>query len=432
MVKSSFVATGFTCASAAILLGLQYHDHGATNDHVTNADVRPAAFPYDFDVTRMFPWSAGQGTPTSSAGIVTPSVGTAIDGVSAAMGAGVDLATQNRFGPLVADLTSTRSASGSQATPDGEPTRLNLNDMDQWMVGAAGLADSTGILGITTNAALGDPLLADYAGVLQTSNNLGPAFFDLNVLKALSFTQAPPGETLPSGALDNGSAVDIGRWAAGIPGVVTNTGTTGFVAYTDYGAGPITNHWVSGLHTTTQIGSMTFDYNVLPAITASTPALGTPPTISVEMAPDLTAAGTPFDGPPPPGVIEPPGPTPAAPPAAPVAPLAAGQSATPSSSEPEQDTPADDTPRNRPRTDDPTAAVLPGVNGAPLPKTPKRPTSGGNGGTPVDPFKDFTDAIANGVAAFTPSTKAPASSSPAGAGPNGGEGSNSGSNSGEG
>jgi hypothetical protein len=88
--------------------------------------------------------------------------------------------------------------------------------MDQWVTGVAGLANSTGALGFTDNLAAWDPILATHAGVLQTANNVGPFFFNLNVLKAIGFTQAAGGGLLPipNGLNDNFSAVDIGRWSA--------------------------------------------------------------------------------------------------------------------------------------------------------------------------------------------------------------------------
>jgi hypothetical protein len=297
------------------------------------------------------------------------------------------------LGPLAFDLNSVRAFSASQPPPGSNTATANYTNMDQWVTGVPGLASSTGALGFTDNVAAWDPINGTHAGVLQTANQVGPAFFNLNVLKAIGFTQAPGGGLLPipNGLNDNFSAVDIGRWSAGIPGVITNTGTTGFVTSDNFTGGPPNDFRTGGLHTTTQVGPMTFDFNVLPAISTG---LGSG--ISFSLAPDMTAGNTPFAPftPPTPGVVQPGGGLPIpAPLCAPVSPLAVSDPA-PAARVEETETPNSET--SRVSVSRPTV-VIPGVNGAPLAKTPTG-TSAVAGG---NPFTPVTDGITNGFGAFT-------------------------------
>ncbi|MBJ7341768.1 hypothetical protein, partial [Mycolicibacterium sp.] len=296
------VGAGITAVGAAALLFTQVGSPAATPLRSASPEVRPAAQPLEFDFTRMFPWGAGQGTPVSSVGAATVS---AVSAYSNAIDLGVAgmLHTVNQFGPLTASLDSIRSISAKQGPNWVQPFTTNVTSLDQWNVGLAGLVNSVGVVGFTEDTAHYDPFIANHAGVLQTANSFGPMFFNLNVLKAIGFTQAPSGTVLASGQPDDFSAVDIGRWAGGIPGVITNTGTTGFVVSRDFGNGPINDYYIGGLHTTTTIGSMKFDFNVLPTISTSI----FPPSISFSLSPDMTAAQTPFApiSPPPPGVVQP-------------------------------------------------------------------------------------------------------------------------------
>lgn len=367
---------------AATLLALNSSSLAATPEPVTNREVQLAAQPFALSLSRIFPWAVGP-----SAGAATLSA-LADAGDPAAAAASAALQTANQFGPLAFGLNSIRSISANQSVPGTNNTVANVTSMDQWVAGLAGVASSTGVVGFTEDAAQYDPFMANHAGVLQTANQFGPAVFDLNVLKAIGFFQAPSGTLLASGYPDNVSAVDIGRWRAGIPGFIMNTGTTGFVDYADMGPGPVQASASGGLHTTTQIGSTTYDFNVLPTVGAGV----MPYRFSFTMAPDLTAADTPFapSSPPPPGVITPLAPT------AP-APLAAPAPAT----EPEDDAPVVQTARTTERDPKP---VIPGVNGAPLASTPKAGASGGTVGAPLDPFrplKPLSDMISSGIGAFT-------------------------------
>ena len=363
-------------------------------------EVQPAAFSFN----QIYPWVVAPGPATSTAGAAALSAAavTAAGGALQVAGQGA-LQTVNQLGPLAFGLDSIRAFSASQPPPGSNTATGNYTSMDQWATGIAGLANSTGALGFTDNVAAWDPILGTHAGVLQTANNVGPAFFNLNVLKAIGFTQAPGGGLLPipNGLNDNFSAVDIGRWSAGIPGVITNTGTTGFVTSTNFTGGPVNDFRIGGLHTTTQVGGMTFDFNVLPSITTS---LG-PPGISFSLAPDMTAAPTPFGGitPPTPGVVQPGGglPMPAPVPVAPLAPSPVALSATtPAARVDETETPKSEA--SRVSVVKP-AVVIPGVNGAPLAKPPTRTPSapGGTPFNPLAPFKPITDAITNGFGAVT-------------------------------
>lgn len=394
---------------AAALLAAHSSSLAATPEPVTERNVQLAAQPFALSLSRVFPWAVGP-----SAGAATLSA-LADAGDPAAAAASAALQTANQFGPLAFGLNSIRAVSANQSVPGTNNTVANVTSMDQWVAGLAGVASSTGVVGFTEDAAQYDPFMANHAGVLQTANQFGPAVFDLNVLKAIGFFQAPSGTVLASGYPDNVSAVDIGRWRAGIPGFIMNTGTTGFVDYADMGPGPVQASASGGLHTTTQIGSTTYDFNVLPTVGAGVMPYG----FSFTMAPDLTADDTPFapSTPPPPGVIVPPA-------ASAPAPLAAAAPAA----EPE-DVSVVETARTTQREPKP---VIPGVNGAPLATTPKTGAAGGPGGAALDPFrplKPFSDMINSGISAFT-GTKPASGGSDAGSGDSGG-GTGGGSESGE-
>lgn len=389
-----FSSVGIAAAGAGALLLTHYGLSTANPAPRPIPEVQPAAFSF----SEIYPWVVAPAPSTSTAGAVALSAAalTAAGGALQVAANGA-LQTVNQLGPLAFDLNSVRAFSASQPPPGSNTATANYTDMDQWATGVAGLASSTGALGFTDNLASWDPIIATHAGVLQTANQVGPAFFNLNVLKAIGFTQAPGGGLLPlpNGLNDNFSAVDIGRWSAGIPGLITNTGTTGFVTSTNFTGGPPNDYRIGGLHTTTQIGPMTFDFNFLPSISTS---LG-PPSISFSLAPDMTAGNTPFAGitPPTPGVVQPGGglPVPAAVPAAPAAPVSplAVSSTTPAARVEETETPKSETSRV---DESKPAVVIPGVNGAPLAKTP----TGSSGAAGSNRFKPITDAFTTGIGAI--------------------------------
>jgi len=402
------IGTGIAAVGAAMVLATQYGSLTANPAHSTVREFHPAAFNF----SEIYPWVVGPAASPSSSGAASLSAA----GDSAGVAAAGALQAVNQLGPLAFGLDSIRAFSANQAPPGSNAATANYTNMDQWVTGIAGLASSTGALGFTDNATAYDPFVGTHAGVLQTANQLGPFVFDLNVLKAIGLTQAPSGTVLASGQPDNFSAVDIGRWTAGIPGVITNTGTTGFVTYQDFGAGPIADYRVGGLHTTTQIGSTTFDFNVLPAISTGI----IPPGISFSMAPDMTAANTPFAAstPPPPGVVQPNGGLPA--PAAASAPTAGD----PALAGPVEEIPIQTTRIN----DTKPLVVIPGVNGAPLAKTPTSGTTGATGSDPFDPWKPLkpiTDVI-GAVNGTKPTTEGPSAGDTGGPSAGGGEGSGTG------
>lgn len=355
------VGAGVTAVGAAALLMVQYGSLAATPERTPVPEVRTAAQPFDFAFSQAYPWGVGPGSPVGSSGVAALSaISDYSNGI--AVGAKGTLDSINQVGPTAFGLNSIRSISANQAPNGAQPATANVTSLDQWVLGVAGLASSVGVVGFTEDGAAYDPFIGTHAGVLQTANTFGPMFFNLNVLKAIGLTQAPSGTLLPSGQPDDFSAVDIGRWSGGIPGLITNTGTTGFVVSRDFGAGPINDYYIGGLHTTTQIGSMTFDFNVLPSISTSI----FPPGISFTMSPDMTAANTPFAGitPPPPGIVQPlvtdP---PAVQPVDDPAPKAAAVEPVSAATAP----PAEDTPKVATSKIDDTKpeVVIPGVNGAP-------------------------------------------------------------------
>jgi hypothetical protein len=392
--KHLLVSTGIGALGAGVLLSAQYGSPTATIDNSASRDVQLAA-------QLIYPWAVGQ-PPTSSTGV--GAVSAVVDAAGAA--AAATLQTANQLGPLTFGLDSIRAITGKLPPPGSTHSSVNITSMDQWATGIAGLANSTGLVGFTQNFGAYDPFLGTHAGVLQTANQVGPFVFNLNVLKALGFVQAPTGVLLPSGQPDIISAVDIGRWTVGIPGVITNTGTTGFSANQDFGNGPIIERWVGGLRTTTQIGSQSFDFNFLPAITVGV----IPPGISFSFAPDLTADDSAFAGmsPPPPGVLQP----------LPTPPVPFAASTLAVADTPPADA-GEDVPQIRAVRNEDTEpeTVIPGVNGAPPAKPPKTGTTGAAGSDLFTPLKPFSDMITNGVNAFTgakPPTDEPDGDSDAG------------------
>ena len=415
MIKNicRYCGVGITAIGAGALLVAGY-SLPLANPEPTVREIQPTA---NFSFQEMLPWVVAPSPATSTAGAAAVSA-VVTDTAAAVNGT---LETVNRLGPLSFDLNSLRSFSAAGPPPGSTAGTANYTQMDEWVSGIAGLASSTGAIGFTDNAVSYDPYVATHAGVLQTANRLGPLVFDLNVLKAIGFTQAPTGQTGINGQPDNFSSVDIGRWTAGIPGIITNSGTTGFVTYQDFANGPFYDYRVGGLSTTTQIGPMSFGFTFLPFISTG---ILLPPTLSFGLAPNMTAANTPFAPftPPTPGIVQPNGglpvpptvvavsapteaPAAAAAVAADEAPAPAATASEVSAQDPADETTVPETPAVTPEVDEVTtdepAVVIPGVNGAPLDRPSTTPTSGSGGRAPFTPFKPFTDAISNGIGALT-------------------------------
>jgi hypothetical protein len=442
--SSLSVGAGITAVGAAALLISQIGSFAATPEQSPVPTIRTAAQPLEFNVNQTFPWALAPGNAISSTGAATvAAISQYTDGFT--FGAAAALQTANQIGPLTFGLNSIRSITVRQGPNGVQPATANVTDLDQWQVGLAGLANTTGAIGFVQNAAAYDPFIGTHAGFLQTANNFGPAFFNLNVLKAIGLTQAPSGTLLSSGQPDDFSAVDIGRWSAGIPGLITNTGTTGFVFSMDFGNGPINAFFVGGLHTTTTIGSMVFDFNFLPSIRTSI----FPPGLTISLAPDMTAAETEFAAitPPPPGTINPPvtNPLPLAATSTPTIQSARSVASTQTVSDPPPaDTEADvttdaatDVTTATDATEAPKAETtptteasdtkpkveIPGVNGVPLTGTPSSGTSSGGGNGAADPFKPFrsiADSIKSGIERFTGTGPRPAATSSTGSESTGG------------
>lgn len=275
MLKSvcHYSSVGLTAAGVGALLFIQPNSAGVNTVTVVEAKVRPTA-----DFTRILPWSVAlaPSVATNGAGLVSAAFDSAGANLTGALG------VNHQIGPAIFALNSVRSLSRAQPPAGSNSGTANYTDMDQWVLGIPGLASSTGALGFTEDAAAYEPIIATHAGILQTNNQLGPVFFNLNVLKAIGFTQAPNGTVLMNGRPDNFSAVDIGRWNAGINGVITNSGTTGFVTSDDAGNGLLPSDYrIGGLKTTTTIGAAAFTVTVLPSLTTSLSPIG----LSFELAP---------------------------------------------------------------------------------------------------------------------------------------------------
>ncbi len=378
MIKSvcRYSSVGLTAAGVGVLLLMQANSVGAKPVATSEAKVRPTA-----GIDQFVPWSLALAPSVATNGAAA--VSAALDSTAEVTGA---LGLANQVGPAYLAWNSVKSLSGSQPPAGSHQGTVNFTDMDQWMAGVSGLASSTGALGLTENAAAYDPDLAAHAGILQTNNQLGPAIFDLNVLKAIGFTQAPTGQVLNTGSTDNFAAVDIGRWNAGIPGVIMNSGTTGFVTSDNFG-NDLSDYRVGGLQDTMTIGPAAFTFNFLPYVSTSVfPTAG----LSFGNAQDMTAAPTPFApvSPPTPGVIEPNGGLPV--PSVVSSAQNAVASATPQPV-------AAITPQPVAATTQLAAAkpttTIPGVNGAPLAKAATGAVQNG--------VSAATGAVQNGVSAAT-------------------------------
>ena len=445
--NSRSVGAGVTAVGAAALLISQYGSVAATPEAATAPAIRTAALPLEFDINQTFPWALAPAAAISSTGAATVSAVSQYAN-DFKFGVGASLQTANQLGPLTFALNSIKSIVAQQDPNNSQQTTINVTDLDQWALGLAGLANSAGAIGFVDNLAWYDPFIGTHAGFLQTANNLGPAFFNLNVLKAIGLTQvanANSGAVLASGQPDDWSAVDIGRWSAGIPGIITNTGTTGFVFSVDFGKG-LNIYFAGGLHTTTTIGSMVFDFNFIPSIRAGF----FPPSLVISLAPDLTADETEFATitPPPPGTIDPPVTNPlplktAAPSimsalAAPVTPTVpdppaagtegvdagAARVANIQTTEVDDTTPkvddtptkVDDTPTTvddtTPKVDDtPPKVEIPGVNGVPLSGAPSTKPAGSGRNDPFQPLRSFADSVRQGFERFTGTGPRPAATS---------------------
>jgi hypothetical protein len=224
---------------------------------------------YDHDITLWAVPLGGLGQSGSNAGWTLNPFGGPAGELFGAAGA---LQTTNQFGPLTFDFgnhgTISLSVIPNEANPTGGQPIFNAGDIASWTAGLPGLLGSTGNTGWTVNNTFGggNGGIFDVAGILQTANQFGPAVFNLNVVKAVNFTQPLNGTLLANGQLDDIHAVDIGQWVVGIPGLFSNTGTTGFIADWGYGNGLGTGYWTGGLQTTTQIGPFSFTFTFFPTI----------------------------------------------------------------------------------------------------------------------------------------------------------------------
>ena len=238
----------------------------------------------------------GLGGSTANAGWALDGTFVGPDGLT--LDAASLLQTANQFGPLAFVLNNLGFIHFSQnpdpTAPSGARPVFRAGHMASWLMGLGGLGGSTGTVGWIVNNTFvsGDGGIADATGILRTANQFGPFVFNLNVLKAMSFIQAPNGTVLPDGQLDALRAVDIGQWVIGIPGLLANSGTIGFVANRSFGVGNGTASWVGGLQTTTQIGPFSFTFTFFPAFSFGGPSPTITPFISDSLQANLTSTGT--------------------------------------------------------------------------------------------------------------------------------------------
>ena len=157
-----------------------------------------------------------------------------------------------------------------------------------WLFGLDGIGGSMGTIGGKAFVSSGPSgTKAGVIGILQQSTHVGPAYFHLNVVKSATFTYTPGTTTEPGGhgPCDHGhgatgptaelNLVDIGKWAAGIPGFVEWFGEIGFTSDTTAGPSGISTNWTGINKQYVRIGGLlTFGFDFSPSISLNLPTPG--------------------------------------------------------------------------------------------------------------------------------------------------------------
>ncbi len=158
-----------------------------------------------------------------------------------------------------------------------------------WMVGVDRIFDSTGKIGVKANVVTGPSgFQAGIVGINKQSSHLGPAYFDLDILKSATFTYTPGGKKPgghkpgkpghggyhvagPEAKLD---LVDIGKWGVGIPGFLEWVGEIGFKANVTAGPSGISGYWMGVNKQYVRIGPLTVGFDFQPTISLNLPTPG--------------------------------------------------------------------------------------------------------------------------------------------------------------
>jgi hypothetical protein len=179
-----------------------------------------------------------------------------------------------------------------------------------WWFDLGGIAGSTGNIGGKAFFHSGPyGTQTGVIGTLQQSTHIGPAYFNLDVVKSATFTYVPgtpatpgghgpcdhPGHggtaaTGPKAALN---LVDIGVWSAGIPGFVEWYGKLGFTSDTLVDENGVSFNWkgVNKQYVSIGGGLLTFGFDFQPSFSFHVPTPGV--NLAAPLAPILAPGSTP-------------------------------------------------------------------------------------------------------------------------------------------
>jgi hypothetical protein len=160
-----------------------------------------------------------------------------------------------------------------------------------WLVGLDGIGGSMGTIGGKAFVHSGPSgTQAGVIGILQQSTHVGPAYFHLNVVKSATFTYTPGTTTTPGGhgPCDHGHAatatgpkaelnlVDIGKWAAGIPGFIEWYGELGFTSDTVVDSSGVSFNWkgINKQYVSIGGGLLTLGFDFQPSLSLNVPTPG--------------------------------------------------------------------------------------------------------------------------------------------------------------
>jgi hypothetical protein len=160
-----------------------------------------------------------------------------------------------------------------------------------WLVGLDGIGGSMGTIGGKAFVHSGPSgTQAGVIGILQQSTHVGPAYFHLNVVKSATFTYTPGTTTTPGGhgPCDHGHAatatgpkaelnlVDIGNWAAGIPGFIEWYGELGFTSDTVVDSSGVSFNWkgINKQYVSIGGGLLTLGFDFQPSFSLNVPTPG--------------------------------------------------------------------------------------------------------------------------------------------------------------
>ena len=261
-------SVGITTIGGAALLLAANGSLPANPLRTAGADVQPMA---SFSFSQILPWAVAPSPSASTTGTATAS--TVVTDVAAA--ASATLNTVNQLGPLSFDLDSLRSLSAYR--DQQHRGTANYTSMDQWLTGIAGVGSSAGAWVSPITACRTTPTSA-----LMPASCRRPidSAAGLRLERAQSHRLHSSPDRPERGEWPAGQLQFRRHWS------VDGRPTRGDHQFRNHGLRhlprlrqwPVYDYRVGGLHTTTQVGPATFDFNFLPYI--STGILLPPPSPS--------------------------------------------------------------------------------------------------------------------------------------------------------